>query len=93
MNRTPASEVGGESVTTLPLWPPRAVLKTLSYRSNTRVLGGINYNSSKAVLNTLEPTTVKSRETSKKGITVVKSTSNQGICGQKSSFKCHSESL
>ena len=53
------------------------------------------HNSSMAVLNTLEPAKVKSRETSKQGITVVKSTSNQDVCSQKSSFTCKitSESL
>ena len=61
-------------------------MKTLSYRSDLRALGGINNNSSKAVLNTLEPGKVKRREISKQGITVVKLTSNQGVCGQKSSF-------
>ena len=70
-------------------------MKTLSYRSDMRVLGGIRHNSSKAVLNTLEPTKVKSRQTSKQGITAVRSTSNQGVCSQKSSFtyKTPSESL
>ena len=34
------------------------------------ILGGISHNSSKAVLNTLEPMKVKSRETSKQGIIV-----------------------
>ena len=54
-------------------------MKILSYRSDLIVLGGINNNSSKAVLNTLEPLKVKSRKTSAQGITVVKSTSNQGF--------------
>ena len=54
-------------------------MKTLSYMSDMGVLRGIRHNSSKAVLNTLQPTKVKSRETSKPGIRVVKSTSNQSV--------------
>ena len=61
-------------------------MKTLSCRSNIRVLGGIRYNSSKTVLNTLDPVKIKSRETPEQGVTVVKTTSNQGVCSQKSSF-------
>ena len=60
-----------------------------------RIPGGIGNNSSKTVLNTQEPAKIKSKETSKQGITVVKTTSNQGVCSQKSSFTCEilSESL
>ena len=61
-------------------------MKTLSYRSGIRVLGGINHNSSKTVLNMLEPAKIKSRETSAQGITAVKMTFNQSVSGQKSSF-------
>ena len=46
-------------------------MKTVSYWNDMRVLGGINHDSSKAVLNTVEPAKVKSRETSKQGIIVV----------------------
>ena len=51
-----------------------------------RVLGGITHNSSKAILDTLEPAKVNGRQTSKQGITEVKLTSNQSVCSQKSSF-------
>ena len=54
-----------------------------------RVPGGIGNNSSKTVLDNLDLVNIKSRETSKQGITSkqgVKMTSNQGVCSQKSSF-------
>ena len=49
-------------------------------------------NSSKTVLETLEPAKVKSRETSKQGITM---TPNKNVCSQKNSITCviPSESL
>ena len=48
------------------------------------VLGGIGINSSKSILDTLEPSKIKCRETSKKEIT----TSSQSVCSQKSSITC-----
>ena len=42
-----------------------------------RVLGGISHNSGKTVLNTLQAAKIKSRESSKQGITVVKMTSDK----------------
>ena len=47
-------------------------MKTLSYSSDMQVLSGISNNSSETVLKTLEPANTQSRETSKQGITVVK---------------------
>ena len=54
-------------------------MKTLSYRGDMQVLGGISHNSSKIVFNTVEPAKIKRREISQQGITVVKITSNQGV--------------
>ena len=51
-------------------------MQTLSNKSETPVLGGISHNSSKTVLNTLEPMKIKSRDTSKQAITVVQMTLN-----------------
>ena len=61
-------------------------MKTLSYRGDMRVLGCNSSNSSKPGWNTLETAKIKSRETSKQGITVGKTTSNQIFCSQKSSI-------
>ena len=70
-------------------------MKNLTNRSDMRVLGGLGNNYSKIILVTLEPTKIKSRETSKKGLRVAKTTSNQSVCSQKSSITCEtpSESL
>ena len=62
----------------------RQPMKTLSFRNDMWVLGEIMHNYSKTVLNTLEPAKIKSRETSKQGITVVETTCNQGVCSQNS---------
>ena len=52
------------------------------------VLGGISNNSSNTVMKTLEPAKIRNREAYKQGITVVKTTSNQSVCSQKSSITC-----
>ena len=57
-------------------------------RSDVRVLDGIGNDSSKTVLNTVQRTKIKSRDTPKQGIRVIYLTTNQSICSNKSSITC-----
>ena len=66
----------------------RYPMKTLSYRVDMQALGGISNNSSKTVLNTQKPAKIKSRETSKKEIKVVKMTSNKSVCSLLFELNC-----
>ena len=61
---------------------------SLSNMSDVLILGGIDNNSSKTVLNTLQLVQIKSRETPKQEITIVESTTNQSICSHGSSITC-----
>ena len=59
---------------------------TKKKKKDMRVLGGVGNNSGKIVLDILEHARIKSRENFKQGITVVKATSNQSVCSQRSSI-------
>ena len=63
-------------------------MESLSNLSVVRALGGITHNSSKTVLDTLQLRRIKSRETPKQEIAVVKLTTNQSIYSHKSSITC-----